>query len=91
MCAAGLAHDIYTSLLQGRSETTPVVCLAGLQGGEGKSLLFYQLPAVLGEELVYHHTASGAFPLLGLEGKKAVVLDEWNFSGAAVPLSSQLL
>ena len=89
--AAELAHFIYLSLTQGRSETTPVVCLAGLQGGEGKSLIFYPLPAVLGEDMVMHHTASGAFPLLGIEGKKAVTLDEWNFSGAAVSLSTQLI
>ena len=89
--AAELAHYIYLSLSQGRSETTPVVCLAGLQGGEGKSLIFYPLPAVLGEEMVQHHTASGAFPLLGIEGKKAVTLDEWSFSGAPVSLSTQLL
>ena len=30
------------------------------------------------------HTASGAFPLLGLEGKKAVLLDEWRFTGWAL-------
>lgn len=89
--AAELAHFIYLGLTQGRSETTPVVCLAGLQGGEGKSLIFYPLPAVLGEEMVQHHTASGAFPLLGIEGKKAVILDEWSFNQAAVSLSTQLI
>ena len=82
---------MYVSFSQERSETTPVVCLAGLQGGEGKSLVFYPMPAVFGEDHVHHHAASGAFPLLGLEGKKAVVLDEWSFHNAALPLSTQLL
>ena len=88
---AELAHDIYTSFTKGRSETTPVVCLAGLQGGEGKSLIFYPIPAVIGEDLVCHHTAGGTFALLGLQGKKVVVLDEWNFQASSVPLSTQLL
>ena len=85
------ATTCFTSLTKGRSETTPVMCLAGLQGGEGKSLIFYPLPAVLGEEFVCHHTATGAFALLGLQGMKAVLLDEWSFSAASVPLSTQLL
>ena len=59
--ASELGHDIYTSFTKGRSETTPVICLAGRQGGEGKSLIFYPLPAVLGEELVGHHAATGTF------------------------------
>ena len=89
--AAELAHDIFTSFKKGRSETTPVVCLAGLQGGEGKSLIFYPIPAVLGEDFVCHHTAAGKFALLDLQGKKAALLDEWDFNTPSVPLSQQLL
>ena len=89
--ASELAHDIYVSFFNGRSETTPVVTLVGLRGGEGKSLIFYPLTAVLGEEYVQGHTASGSFPLLGLEGKKAVLLDEWGFAASALPLAVQLL
>jgi len=88
---AELGHDIYVSFVKGRSETTPVVTLAGKQGGEGKSLIFFPLTAVLGDEFVQGHTASGAFPLLGLEGKKAVLLDEWRFAASALPLAIQLL
>ena len=91
LCEAELAHDIYVSFANGRSETTPVVTLVGLRGGEGKSLVFYPLDAVLGEDFVQGHTASGAFPLLGLEGKKAVRLDEWRFAASVLPLSIQLL
>jgi len=89
--AQELGHDIFTSLMQGRSETTPVICLAGLHGGEGKSLIFYPLPAVLGSDLVYQQAAMGTFALLGLQGKKAVLLDEWSFEASSVPLSIQLL
>ena len=89
--ATELAHDIYIAFTKGRSETTPVVCLAGLHGGEGKSMIFYPLPAVLGENLVCHHMDAGTFALLGLQGKKAVLLDEWSFETATVPLNLQLL
>ena len=88
---AELAHDIYISFAAGRCETTPVVTLAGLQGGEGKSLIFFPIPKVLGGDFVQGHTASGSFPLLGLEGKKAVVLDEWRFAASALPIGIQLL
>ena len=86
-----LAHDIYVSVSQGRSETTPVITLVGLRGGEGKSLIFYPMEAVFGEDLVQGHTASGSFPMLGIEGKKVVLLDEWRFAASALPLSIQLL
>ena len=89
--AIELAHDIYRSLEQGRSETTLVPTLAGLQGGEGKSLIFMPLGALLGDEYVYSYVATGSFPLLGLEGKKAVVLDEWRFGASVLPLPLQLL
>jgi len=88
---AEIAHDIYVSLLSGRSESTPVVTLAGLQGGEGKSMIFLPLTAVFGDDFVQGHTASGSFPLLGLEGKKVVLLDEWRFAAAALPIALQLL
>lgn len=89
--AAELAHDIYVSLVQGRAETTPVPTLAGLHGGEGKSLIFFALSALLGDEYVHGFVASGTFPLLGLEGKKAVLLNEWRFAASVLPLSLQLL
>ena len=91
ICAAELAHDIYKSFQRGRSETTPVVVLAGAYGGEGKSIILFPIPAVLGDEYVQGHTNSGSFPLLGLEGKKIVILDEWRFAASALPLGIQLL
>lgn len=89
--ACSLAHDIHESLLHGRCETVPTIVLAGLQGGEGKSLLFAALASLLGDEYVQEGLATGNFPMLGLETKKAVILNEWRFNNAILPLSMQLL
>ena len=68
--AVELGHDIYHALHAGRSESTPVVVLAGKQGGEGKSLALYPLPAVIGQSYVQSSPAKGSLPLLGIEHKK---------------------
>lgn len=62
-----LAHDIYGSFRHGRCETVPTIVLAGLQGGEGKSLIWMALAAVLGEDYVQEGLATGSFPFLGLD------------------------
>jgi hypothetical protein len=82
-----LAHDMHSSLLHGRCETVPTVVFAGLQGGEGKSLLLTPLAAVLGDEYVQEGLATGSFPMLGLENKKAVILNEWRFNNTTLPMS----
>ena len=89
--AADLGHHIYLSLQQGRAESVPVIVLAGQKGGEGKSLVFYPLPAVIGQEYIQPSPAKGSFPLLGIESKKIGLLEEWRFSPAILPLSVQLL
>ena len=68
-----------------------MIVLAGQHGGEGKSLLLSPIPAVLGDDYVQEGLASGQFPLLGLESKKAVILNEWRFLGSVLPLGVQLL
>ena len=88
---SALAHDIHENLLHGRCETVPVIVLAGLHGGEGKSLLLQPLATVLGEDYVQEGLATGQFPLLGLESKRAIVLNEWRFDASVLPLSVQLL
>ena len=75
----GLCSDIYFSLAYGRHESLPVVTLVGKAGGEGKSFLLSPLAEVFGSEYVQTTPQSGQFPLLGLETKKAVFLDEWEF------------
>lgn len=89
--ASQLAHDFYLSFAFGRSETVPVIVLGGLHGGEGKSLLLSPIPAVLGEEYVLQGLASGAFPMMDLPSKKAVILNEWKFNNALISLGAQLL
>ena len=86
-----LAHDMYANLHHGRCESVRTVTLAGLQGGEGKSMLLAPLGPLLGEEYVQEGLATGSFPMLGLENKKAVILNEWRFNNAVLPLTTQLV
>jgi len=88
---AELAHDIHSSLVKGRCETVPTLVLAGLHGGEGKSLLLAPLPSLLGDQYVQEGVASGSFPLIGLENKKDVILNEWKFNNSVLPLTTQLV
>ena len=86
-----LGHDVYMALVVGRKETTPVVVLAGATGGEGKSLLLLPSGALFGEDAVQCSPEKGSFPLMGLEKKKVVVMDDWRFNSRVLPLSLQLL
>ena len=88
---AGIAHDLYANFAKGRSETVPVVVLAGLHGGEGKNLLLSPITAVLGMDYVMQGVATGQFPLVDLPSKKAVLLNEWRFTCAPISLGTQLL
>ena len=86
-----LAHDFYLNFASGRSETVPVIVLAGLHGGEGKSLILSPIPSLFGEEYVMQGLASGVFPMVDLPSKKAVILNEWKFNAAPISLANQLL
>ena len=83
-----LAHEFYLNFASGRSETVPVIVLAGLYGGEGKSLLLSPIPALLGDEYVMQGLASGAFPMMDLPSKEAVIVNEWKFTTAPISLAS---
>lgn len=83
--------DVLASLRDGRRPNLPSVVLMGRYGGEGKSFLFAPLRKVFGESHVQESPQPGSFPLLGLETKKVVLLDEWRFDSSVVPLSTQLL
>ena len=88
---AVIGRDIYRSLVAGRSESTPVIVLAGRRGGEGKSLLLYPMPAVFGPSRIQSCPVKGSFPLLGVENKTVCILDEWHFAASVLPLNVQLL
>lgn len=89
--AAEFCKHIATSLHHGRLENVPVLVCVGRFGGEGKSFLLAPLRKIFGAEHVQESPQPGNVPLLGLEKKRVVVLDEWGFGSSVVPLSLQLL
>ena len=89
--AVELCQDIYRSIAHGRHESLPVVCFVGRFGGEGKSFFFAPLRNIFGEDYVQPRPQKGSFPLLDLEKKRCVILDEWDFDEHTIPLSTQLL
>jgi hypothetical protein len=86
-----LCTHVCHSLFQGRCESLPVVVLMGRSGGEGKSFFFSPLTSIFGKEYVQATPQPGNFPLLGLEEKRVVVMDEWDFGEYILPWSTQLL
>jgi hypothetical protein len=81
---------VLASLKNGRDETTPVPVLCGRAGGEGKSFIFSPLYAMFGAENLQLTTKGSNFSLLGLESKKACLLEEWDFKESTLPRSTQL-
>ena len=78
--SAELCSDIQTSLERGRSEATPVVCLAGSRGGEGKSVFLKALHSVFQDPgFVFTVPDKSNFPLLDLPKAKVCFLDEYRF------------
>ena len=49
------------------------------------------IPALFGEEYVLQGLASGAFPMMDLPSRKAVILNEWKFGSAPISFATQLL
>ena len=84
-------HSVYMSLHDGRREDKRVVTLVGRRGGEGKSFSFSPLKALFGLDGVQMKPEKGGFPLLGLQTKRAAVLDEWRFDATVLGLATQLL
>lgn len=88
---AAFCQDIYCLLANGRREDVPVLVLMGRFGGEGRSFWLSPLRSVYGVEHVQATPQPGNFPLLGLERKKVVLLDDWSFDAEVLPLPTQLL
>ena len=84
-----LCTDIFKALQVGRAETTPVLVLAGAQGGEGKSYFLKPLLFLYGDDYVFPCPEPGTFPLLDLPGKKVVFLDDWRFDKSVLPYATQ--
>ena len=86
-----LCHTVLDALLRGRSPTTPVVVLAGKQGGEGKSVFLKPLHTIF-EELVFVITkGAGNFPFLSLLGAKVAYLDDFRFDQEVLSWATQCL
>lgn len=83
--------DVLKLLEAGRRPDVPVLVLMGRFGGEGKSFLLAPLREVFGAAHVQATPQRGSFPLLGLESKKVVILDDWCFDERVIPLPTQLL
>ena len=88
---AGLCADMLNAMTEGRSESVPVVVLAGARGGEGKSFFLKALFSISGVELVFKSPVKGGFPLVDLPGAKVVFLDEYRFNEEVLPLATQCL
>ena len=85
-----LCYTVLEALKHGRSETTPVVVLAGAKGGEGKSMFFKGLAEVFGES-AFHAPVKGSFPMVDIENAKMCFLDDWRFDEEVLPWSIQCL
>ena len=81
-----LCSHVMRSLELGSREDVPVVVLMGRFGGEGKSFFLAPLRNVIGMDNVQATPQAGSFPLLGLERRKLVLLDEWTFDTSVIHL-----
>ena len=87
-----LCFDILSALTNGRSETTPVIVLAGRQGGEGKSAFLKPLRSVFdGPDLVFGIPEAGNYPLMNLLSAKVAFLDEFRFDPDVVSWYATML
>ena len=88
------AEHVFLLLRDGRREDRKVVVLVGRFGGEGKSFLLAPLRHIFGDDVFEppKDLAGTRFPLLGLETKHLVILDEWSFmADHGVSLNTQLV
>ncbi|CAE8608119.1 unnamed protein product [Polarella glacialis] len=88
--ARSICSDVFL-LRDGRRTDRPVLVLMGRFGGEGKSFFLAPLRSIYGQQNVQATPQPGSFPLLNLETKKVVLMDEWAFDSAVVPLPTPLL
>jgi hypothetical protein len=86
-----LFEDILGALLAGRSESIPVIVLAGARGGEGKSMLLKALLTLFGDRHVFKGPVPGNFPMVDLLGKKVAFLDEWRFDQSIISFACQCM
>ena len=88
---AELCYDVLNALKTGRSEATPVIVLAGKQGGECKSAFLKPLHKIFDEFVFNVPKEGGNYPLLDLEGAKVAFLDEYRFDPDLISWATQCL
>ena len=89
--ATALCQHVAGCIQAGRDESVPLVVCVGRFGGEGKSFFLAPLRNIYGPDFVQDAPQPGNFPLLGLEKKRVVILDEWAFGSDIIPFSTQLM
>jgi hypothetical protein len=71
---------------------TPVLVLAGLRGGEDKSVLLKPLYSVFSlPGQVFPRPEKSSFPLMGIENSKVIFLDEFRFNPRILSYGTQCL
>ena len=93
---ADFAEHVFLSMRDGRREDRKVVVLVGRFGGEGTSFSLAPLRKVFGMENIFEppkdtKEKATSFPLLDLETKQVVLLDELSFCNSGVALNTQLV
>lgn len=81
---------VLKALADGRAKGN-LVCHAGKEGNEGKSFLLKPFLLIFGEDGVFVAPPKNAFPLMGLERARLVLLDDWRFNEDIVSYAVQLL
>lgn len=81
---------ILKALVDGRAKGN-LVCHAGKEGNEGKSFLLKPFLLIFGEDGVFVAPPKNAFPLMGLERARMVLLDDWRFNEDIISYAVQLL
>lgn len=81
---------IFLNLLHGRKKGLSVALL-GVGGNEGKTFLLAPMRAIFPRGSVYGSPQQSSFPLLGIEGARVCLWDDWRFSAQVLHINTQLL
>lgn len=87
---AEFTSAIFLNLLHGRKKGLSVALL-GVGGNEGKTFLLAPMRSIFPPQSVYGTPQQSSFPLLGIEGSRVCLWDDWRFSAQVLHISTQLL
>jgi hypothetical protein len=86
-----LCRAVLASLEDGRGPRTPVVVLAGAQGGEAKSFVLKGLASIFRPADVFHSPQPSSFPLMGLPTARVAILDDFRFDQSVLAFATMCL